>query len=65
MDFSKKKKGAQTDEIVLDLQGTQVSTKDFLEEERKAKKRLAAANSGAGGSMSRATSRATSPMPRL
>lgn len=35
LDFSKKRKGTQCDEIEVEPQGTQVSTKDFLEEKRK------------------------------
>ncbi|XP_059096386.1 uncharacterized protein LOC131890945 isoform X2 [Tigriopus californicus] len=35
LDFSKKRKGTQCDEIEVEPQATQVSTKDFLEEKRK------------------------------
>ncbi len=35
LDFSKKKKGTQCDDIVTDESSTQVSTKNFLDEERK------------------------------
>ena len=38
LDFSKKKKGTQCDDIETEEMTTQVSTKDFLDEERKRKK---------------------------
>ena len=50
LDFTKKKKGTQCDDIDVNEATTQVSTKNFLDEEKKRKKLLSTSGGGDGRS---------------